>query len=124
MNLLGRRPPVRIPGRTLALALGLASAVSGCHSASIEATLVNASGAPVSLIQVDYPSASFGVQTLAPGQRFAYRFKVQGAGPIKLTYTDAAQHAHHVDGPVLREGSDGSLQIVLSPDGVHWNSGG
>jgi hypothetical protein len=81
---------------------------------------VNATGKPISLLQVDYPSASFGVQTLQPGGRYAYRFKVLGAGPIKLTYTDAMQHAHQATGPALREGSDGALRIVLADDGVHW----
>jgi hypothetical protein len=106
----------------LGLILGLGSAwgAVGCHSASIEATIVNATGKPVTLLQVDYPSASFGVQSLNPGEHFDYRFKVLGAGPIKLTYTDAAQHAHQATGPALREGSDGALRIVLSNDGVHW----
>jgi hypothetical protein len=108
--------------RALGLILGLAFvwAATGCHSASIDATIVNATGQPVSLLQVDYPSASFGVQSLPPGGHFDYRFKVLGAGPIKLTYTDAAQHAHQAAGPALREGNDGALRIVLAPDGVHW----
>jgi hypothetical protein len=106
----------------LGLILGLGSVLGavGCHSAAIEATIVNDTGKPISLLQVDYPSASFGVQTLAPGARYAYRFKVLGAGAIKLTYTDTAQHAHQATGPALSEGSDGPLRIVLTDDGVHW----
>jgi hypothetical protein len=105
---------------TLALPLGSAAAVTGCHSPSIDATLVNATNQPLTLIQVDYPSASFGVQTLQPGQNFEYRFTVLGAGPIKLDYTDAAHHDHKATGPALREGNDGALRIVLANDGVHW----
>jgi hypothetical protein len=115
-------PRNRAPGLTLGLILGLGSAlaVAGCHSAAIEATIVNATGKPISLLQVDYPSASFGVQTLQPGERFAYRFKVLGAGLIKVDYTDAAHQDHKATGPALREGSDGALRIVLANDGVHW----
>jgi hypothetical protein len=108
------------PRRVLKLALGFALGTAGCHSASINATLINATDTPVSLIQVDYPSASFGVQTLRPGEHFAYRFAVQGSGPIKLEYTDATHHDHKATGPALREGNDGALRIVLANDGVHW----
>jgi hypothetical protein len=95
-------------------------AITGCHSPSIDATLVNATSQPLTLIQVDYPSASFGLQTLQPGQNFHYRFTVQGSGPIKLDYTDVARRDHKATGPDLREGNDGPLRIVLAADGVHW----
>jgi hypothetical protein len=108
------------PGLAFGLALGFTLGAAGCHSASIDATLVNATGKPVSLIQVDYPSASFGLQTLKPGENFKYRFTVLGAGPIKLDYTDAAHKDHKATGPALREGSNGALRIVLANDGVHW----
>ena len=108
------------PGLALALALGFAVGATGCHSASIDATLVNATDKPLSLIQVDYPSASFGVQLLQPGEHFQYRFTVLGAGPIKVDYTDAARQDHKATGPALREGNDGALRIVLANDGVHW----
>jgi len=113
---------MNLPHRCVSkLALGFALGTAGCHSASINATLINATGTPISLIQVDYPSASFGVQTLQPGEHFAYRFAVQGSGPIKLDYTDAAHHDHKIIGPTLREGNDGALRIVLADDGVHWD---
>ena len=53
------------PGLALALALGFAVGATGCHSASIDATLVNATGKPVSpCCRWTIPSASFGVQLL------------------------------------------------------------
>ena len=100
----------------MALALG----VTGCHSAYINSTISNETGQPVSLIQVDYPSASFGVQSLNPSQDFQYRFKVLGSGPVKLSYTDGLQHDHKATGPNLREGNEGALRIVIANDGVHW----
>ena len=38
---------------------------SACHSYHIDATIENRTGAPIQLLEVDYPSASFGVDSLA-----------------------------------------------------------
>jgi len=103
-----------------ATAFAFALGLTGCHSAFIDTTVSNRSAAPVTLIQVDYPSASFGTQTLAPSQDFHYRFKVLGSGPVKLTYTDTSGHEHKATGPALNESSDGPLQIVIAPDAVHF----
>jgi hypothetical protein len=98
----------------------VALAATGCHSAYIQSTVLNETAQPISLIEVDYPSASFGLQRLDPGQSFPYRFKVLGSGPLKLIYTDASHHDHQATGPVLREGNEGPLRIVIANDGVHW----
>src|SRR5262249_34305618 len=74
----------------------------GCHSPYIEATISNRTSEPVQLLEVDYPSASFGAQTLAPGKDFHYRFKVLGEGKMKLTYTDNSNHEHKFEGPTLK----------------------
>ena len=85
--------------------------LAGCHSRYIQATLLNASGAPLHVVQVAYPSASFGTQDLAAGQAFQYRFKVIGSGPVKLDYTDAKMKEHVQTGPALHEGDEGQLLI-------------
>ncbi len=96
--------------------------LSGCHSKYVQTTITNASGAAVSVVQVEYPSASFGVQTLGPGQVFHYRFKVYGSGPVKLTFFDAKQQEHHSTGPTLSEGDEGALTItVTTPDHADFN---
>jgi hypothetical protein len=97
-------------------------ALSGCHSAFIDATVSNRTSATISLIEVDYPSASFGTENLAPGKDFRYRFKILGNGPTKVVYTDATRHEQHNDGPELKEGQEGSLLIVFAPDGIHWQA--
>src|ERR1700712_502833 len=94
--------------------------VTGCHSAFIDATVSNHTSMPIPLIEVDYPTASFGTENLAPGKDFHYRFKVLGDGPTKVVYTDSTQQEKHVDGPSLREGDEGPLVITFAPDGVHW----
>ena len=106
-------------GIVLFLSLGL-SATVGCHSAFIEVTVQNHSGAKVQLLEVDYPSASFGTESLADGGVFHYRFKVLGDGPTKLSWTDAAGKDHASDGPALHEGQEGSLSIRLDRANATW----
>ena len=76
---------------------------------------------PVTLLEVDYPSASFGVGALASGAEYQYRFKIQGSGPVKLQFTDASGKTHTASGPVVTEGEQGTLLITISPaDDVSW----
>jgi hypothetical protein len=114
----------RILRKVSLLASGLACiatlALAGCRSANINATVSNRTAKPISLIQVEYPSASFGTQSLGPGQDFKYRFKVLGSGTMKITFDDAAQSEHKSTGPSLNEGSEGTLAIVVTDAGVLW----
>ena len=105
----------------LFLALAAVLPIIGCHSAYIETTVINHTAQPIELLEVDYPSASFGTQNLAPGASFHYRFKILGAGPTKLLYTDAAHKDHTSAGPSLTEGQEGKLTIDLSSAGPHWD---
>ena len=108
-------------GRFALLAVAVvALPVSGCRSAFVAAELRNDTPSPLTVVEVDYPSASFGTQSLAPGATFRYRFKILGTGPTKLTYTDTQGHDHSATGPTLSEGAEGSLAIRISPAGVAW----
>jgi hypothetical protein len=107
----------RIPA--LALLISLIATI-GCHSPYITATVSNRTTQPIELLEVDYPSASFGTQALAPGADFHYRFKVLGSGNMKLLYTDSAHQDHKSDGPFLKEGAEGPLAIVIADTGVTW----
>jgi hypothetical protein len=102
-----------------ALALALI-ATTGCHSPYVLTTVSNHTTQPIELLEVDYPSASFGTQALAPGADFHYRFKVLGSGPMKLLYTDSAHLDHKSDGPFLKEGAEGPLAIIIADTGVSW----
>jgi len=97
--------------RLILLAVVASLPLAGCHSKYVEATITNRTGEPLSVVQVDYPSASFGTQMLKPGQAFHYRFKLVGSGPVKLSFTDAKQKDHHQDGPQMQEGQEGRLEI-------------
>jgi hypothetical protein len=105
-----------------ALALLLLLPLAGCHSAYIETDLVNASGAKVPVVELDYPDASFGISAFEPGATMHYRFKVQGSGTTKLLWTDAAGHDHTAKGPELREGQQGTLRVTLTADAPQWEA--
>ena len=102
------------------LALCAAVLLSGCHSAYIEATVSNRTGAPIPLLEVDYPSASFGTQDLASGADFHYRFKILGSGATTLLWTDASHHDNKSSGPTFKEGDEGRLTITITPQGPQW----
>ena len=101
-------------------ALALLCSVTGCHSAMIETTIHNNTRAPLQLIEVDYPSASFGTQGLQPGADFKYRFKVLGSGTLKILYTDQLGKDHTGNGPEVHEGLEGQLLIDVGETNVQW----
>jgi hypothetical protein len=94
--------------------------LGGCKSPYVEADVVNATAAPVTLVELDYPSASFGTGTLAAGATYHYRFKILGSGPTKVLWTDAEHHDHSVTGPSLREGQEGMLKATLTGGTAQW----
>ncbi len=106
-----------IPALALLTAL---FATAGCHSPYVVATVSNRTSKPIELLEVDYPSASFGTQNLAAGSDFHYRFKVLGSGSMKLLYTDSTHQDHKSDGPFLKEGAEGPLAITITETGVTW----
>ena len=89
----------------------------GCHSYPIETTVENRTGAAIQLLEVDYPSASFGANSLAAGEKFHYRIQLRGSGPLKVQYTASDGRQAQVDGPAVAEGQEGRLEIVLLPGG-------
>jgi hypothetical protein len=87
----------------------------------VNATVKNDTGGMVTLVEVDYPSASFGRESLAEGATYPYRFKVLGSGATKVSWTDAARKEHASAGPDLHEGQHGQLAITLTPTGAQWS---
>ena len=102
----------------LSPALLLSSLLTGCHSYRVDATVENRTGSAIELLEVDYPSASFGVDSLANGASYHYRFQVRGDGPVKVQYTETAGHQlWQKTGPEIFERQEGRIEIVLLPGG-------
>jgi hypothetical protein len=106
-----------LPRLLLAIAAVPIILLAACHSYHIDATIENRTGADIQLLEVDYPSASFGADHLASGATYHYRFQVRDSGPIKITYTGPDQKQVQIAGPTLAERQQGQLKIVLLPAG-------
>lgn len=104
-------------GAVFALAVAALAAATGCHSYHVDATVENRTGAPIQLLEVDYPSASFGANSLAAGAVFHYRIQLRGSGPLKVQYTTPDEHQVQIAGPSVAERQEGALEIVLLPGG-------
>ena len=100
-----------------AILLPLLVPAAGCHSYHVETTVENRTGAGIQLLEVDYPSASFGADSLASGAVLHYRIQIQGTGSLKVQYAGTGGHQEQISGPALTERQQGSLQIVLLPGG-------
>jgi hypothetical protein len=112
-----RRPRLAASNIFAALLLALAT-TTGCHSYHVDTTVENRTGAPIQLLEVDYPSASFGADALAAGAIFHYRIQLQGSGPLQVQYTTGDERQIQISGPTLTERQEGELQIVLLPGGT------
>jgi hypothetical protein len=115
MNNLGARSSIGF--LTAACFIPAALMAGGCHSYRIDATVENRTGAAITQLEVDYPSASFGANSLAPDTVFHYRFQVRGSGPMTVQYTASDGRQVRVTGPTLHEKQEGRLDIVLPPGG-------
>ncbi|HZI56790.1 MAG TPA: hypothetical protein VFF39_08445, partial [Verrucomicrobiae bacterium] len=67
-----------------AIAMLLMSALAGCRAHVVRVNLINTSSEPVKTIIVDYPTAAFGKDTLAPGATFSYAIKPLETGMLKV----------------------------------------
>ena len=91
--------------------------MTGCHSPYVETSVVNSGTTVLHNIEVDYPSASFGLPTLDPGATFHYRFQIQDAGRMKVEFSDSAHKSHSGKGPYIAQGQQGTLTITLDGNG-------
>jgi len=90
--------------------------LTACHSYHIEATVKNSTGGPISLLEVDYPSASFGADALGASAEVHHRIQTQGTGLLKVLYTDGSGKQVQINGPTLHEKQEGGIEINLLPN--------
>ena len=86
----------------------------GCRSRVVNVKLINTSQKPLSIIVVDYPTATFGVDKLEPGATYQYPIKLLGTGPLNVQFTDADGHNHTYTGPALHKNDEGSVTVQLT----------
>lgn len=97
--------------------------IAGCRSPYVETTVLNSGSTELHNVEVDYPSASFGIPSLAPGQAFHYRFQLQDAGRMKVEFSDSAHKTHSGKGPYAAQGQQGTLAITLDGSGKNvWTA--
>ena len=94
--------------------------LSGCRTPLVQTTIINQGTTEVRNVELDYPSASFGLASLQPGGHFSYRFKIDGSGHLQLHYVDSAKHDHSKTGPYVAQGQQGTLQINIGDSGSVW----
>jgi hypothetical protein len=98
--------------RSAALLIVLA-VLAGCRARMVKIKLINTSAQPISTIIVDYPSATFGKDKLAPGETFSSPVKFTDNGALKVQFTDANGGNHTYTGPMLHRNEEGSIDIRL-----------
>jgi hypothetical protein len=98
------------------VALLLVAFLAGCRAHMITIRLINTSAGPLSTIIVDYPSATFGKDKLAPGETFSSTVKLTDNGALKVQFTDANGGNHTYTGPVLHKNQEGIIEVRLTQD--------
>ncbi len=94
----------------------LVAFVAGCRAHMVSIKLINTSGQSISTIIVDYPSATFGKDKLAPGETFSSPVKLTDDGALKVQFTDANGGNHAYAGPVLHKNQEGTIEISFTQD--------
>ena len=96
---------------------GCIAGMAACHSYHIEATVKNDTGGPISLLEVDYPSASFGADAVGANSEVHHRIQTRGSGALKVQYTDGSGKQIQITGPTLYENQEGRMEIDLQLNG-------
>jgi hypothetical protein len=91
--------------------------LGGCsHSRVIKVSLMNNSTETISNIVIDYPSAAFGIRSLASGKTIQYVIKPTENGALKIEFTDAQGKIKRFPGPAVRKDDEGTMEIRLTQD--------
>jgi multisubunit Na+/H+ antiporter MnhE subunit len=88
--------------------------LAGCRSRVITVNLINTSTEPVKTIIVDYPTATFGRDKLAPGETFSYVIKPLEKGHLKIQFSDAQGNVHTFEGVSLHKNDEGWINVKFS----------
>ncbi len=89
----------------------------GCRSKLVVVRVINSGTTELHNVEVDYPSASFGMSNLAPGATYIYRIQLQDAGRMKVEFYDGKEQIHFGKGPYVEQGQQGKLTLTLDASG-------
>jgi hypothetical protein len=104
--------------RKVAAAFVLLLVAAGCRSRVIHVRLVNTSSLAVSTVIVDYPGATFGVDSLPPGKSYNYVIKPTDRGALKIQFADAQGATHTYSGPTIQKGQEGDIEIKITQNSI------
>ncbi|HET9365265.1 MAG TPA: hypothetical protein VFP71_09690 [Candidatus Angelobacter sp.] len=102
----------------IVIALLAVSMLAGCRNHMVTIRLINTSAEPLSTIIVDYPSATFGKDKLAPGETFSSSVKFIDTDKLKVQFTDAKGANHTFTGPVMPQDAQGSVDLKFDQNSV------
>jgi hypothetical protein len=112
----------RLGGLLGLAALAALAATLGCRSKLVEVRVVNSGTTDLHNVEVDYPSASFGMSNLAAGATYVYRIELQDAGRMKVEFSDSKELPHIGNGPYVEQGQQGTLTLTLDGSGKNqWS---
>jgi hypothetical protein len=95
----------------------------GCRSKLVEVRVVNSGATELHNIEIDYPSASFGISSLAAGATYVYRIRLQDANAMKVEFSDSKEQPHSGKGPYVKQGQEGTLTLTLEGTGSNqWDA--
>jgi len=97
-------------------ALLIAFVITGCRSHVIKVNVINGSTEKISNVIIDYPGATFGISSLAPGKTFQYTIKPNDTGPLKIQFVNGRGVDHSSSGPTVHKNDEGSIEIRLTQD--------
>jgi hypothetical protein len=100
--------------KSLRWVIAIILSLLGCRARVVKISVINTSAQPIRTIIVDYPNATFGKDTLAPGESYFSLIKPVDHGPIKVRFTDAQGGSHVYESISLQQGDDGSVNIKLT----------
>lgn len=94
--------------------------LASCHSHVVQVKLTNTSSQPISVIVVDYPGATFGVNRLDAGKSYSYPVKPQETGQLKIQFTDANGKIHNATGPEMHKNDEGAIEVTLDQESAKF----
>jgi hypothetical protein len=97
--------------------LAVVCVATACRSPHVDISVENRTGSEIRLLEVDYPSASFGADSLAADATMHYKVQLQDKGAVKVQYMAPDHKQPQATGPEISEGQYGKLEIILLPGG-------